>query len=121
MHRPCCAHCAGSVCNAQFTPPARHDKTVLSVSCLLCRCELDDCSERVETSNFLSGDSVELSGIQFTPPTRTRHGQDSFVVSGVAVRCELASRQKYDSQQLSSSVASQPSITLLHMYTAGWH
>ena len=32
----------------------RHDKTVLSVSRLVCRCELDDCSERVQTSNFLS-------------------------------------------------------------------
>ena len=32
----------------------RHDKTVLSVSCLMCRCELDDCCERVQTSNFLS-------------------------------------------------------------------
>ena len=35
--------------NVQFTPPARHDKTVLSVSCLMRRCELDDCSERVQT------------------------------------------------------------------------
>jgi len=35
--------------------------------------------------NFFVGDSVELSGIQFTPPKRTRHRQDSFVVSGVAV------------------------------------
>jgi len=31
------------------------------------------------------GDSVQLSGIQFTPPKRTRHRQDRFVVSGVAV------------------------------------
>jgi len=31
------------------------------------------------------GDSLELSGIQFAPPKRTRHGQDSFVASGVAV------------------------------------
>jgi len=29
--------------NAQFTPPARQDKTVLSVSCLVWRCELDNC------------------------------------------------------------------------------
>jgi len=34
----------------QFTPPARHDKTVLSVSLLVCRCELDDCSERAQTT-----------------------------------------------------------------------
>ena len=30
-------------------------------------------------------DSLELSGIQFTLPKRTRHRQDSFVVSGVAL------------------------------------
>ena len=40
--------------DAQFTPPTRQDKTVLHVSCLLCRFELDDCSERVQTSDFLS-------------------------------------------------------------------
>ena len=57
---------------------ARHDKTVLSVSCLAWRCELDNCSERVQTSNFLP-----LSGMQFTPPMRTRHRQNSFVVSGL--------------------------------------
>ena len=34
---------------------------------------------------FSVGDSLELSGITFTPPKRTRHRQDSFVVSGVAV------------------------------------
>ena len=32
----------------------RLDKTVLSVSCVVCRCELDDCCERVQTSHFLS-------------------------------------------------------------------
>ena len=31
------------------------------------------------------GVSLELSGIQFTPPKRARHRRDSFVVSGVAV------------------------------------
>jgi len=78
----------GTTCRyAQFTPPARHDKTVLS---LAWRCELDNCSERVQTSNFLSaGDSLELSGIQFTPPNRARHRQDSFVVSGVPVWISL--------------------------------
>ena len=38
-----------------FTPPhTRHDKTVLSVSCRVCRCELDDWCERVQTSDSLS-------------------------------------------------------------------
>ena len=57
---------------------ARHDKTVLSASCLAWRCELDNCSERVQISNFLP-----LSGMQFTPPMRTRHRRDSFAVSGL--------------------------------------
>ena len=34
---------------------------------------------------FSISDSLELSGIQFTPPKRMRHRQDSFVMSGVAV------------------------------------
>jgi len=72
-------------------------------SCL-CRVwsELDDCSERVQTSDFLSATVLRLSGIQITPltdflsatvlrlsgiqitpPKRTQHRQDSYVVSGV--------------------------------------
>ena len=58
------------------TCAARHTPTLNAV---VCRCELDDCSERVQTSNFLS--ATVLSS-----PKRTRHRQDSFVVSGVAVR-----------------------------------
>jgi len=39
----------------QFTPPhTRHDKTVLSLSCRVCRCGLDDWCERVQTSDSLS-------------------------------------------------------------------
>jgi len=38
----------------QFPPPHQTRKTVLSVSCLTCRCEFGDWSERVQTSNFLS-------------------------------------------------------------------
>ena len=34
---------------------------------------------------FSVDDSLELSEIQFTPPKRTRHRQDSFVVSGVVM------------------------------------
>ena len=67
------------LCNARFTPPARHDKTVLSASCLVCRCELDDCSERVQTSDFLSATYFicrpGVSGIQFTPPKQTQQLQ----------------------------------------------
>ena len=65
----------------QFPPPHQTRKTVLSVSCLTCRCEFGDWSERVQTADFQFsvGDSLELSGIQFK---RTRHRQDSFVMSG---------------------------------------
>ena len=51
-----------------------HDKTVLSMMLLTC-----------SDFKFSVGDSLELSGIQFTPPKRTRHRQHSFVVSGVAM------------------------------------
>jgi len=40
----------------------RHDKTVLSVSCLVWRCELYDCSERVQTSDFLSATVLRCRG-----------------------------------------------------------
>ena len=74
-----------NVSNAQFTSPARYGKTRPCLSRLVCRCELDDCSQRVQAANVSVGDSLELSGIQFTPPKRTRHRQDSLVVSDVAV------------------------------------
>jgi len=59
----------------------------------VCRCELDDRSERVQT--FSVGDSLELLGIQFTHTLtkRTRHRQDSFVASGVAVQISCKARQ----------------------------
>ena len=59
----------------------RHDKTVQSVSCLVCRCELDNCSERVQTSSFLSATVLSCRESKFTLPKRTRHRQDIFVVS----------------------------------------
>ena len=76
--------------NAQFTPPARQDKTVLSVSCLVWRCELDKIAINAFRVQFFCRSATVLSclsGILFTPPKRTRHRQDSFVcvVSGVAV------------------------------------
>ena len=61
----------------------RHDKTVLSVSCLVCRCELDDCSERVQTSNFLS--ATVLSCRESSSHCRSGRDTDkTLVVSGVA-------------------------------------
>jgi len=58
----------------QFTPPhqTRQDGPVCVVSGVVwCRRQLDDCSERVQTLNFSVGDSLALSGIQFTPRNRT--------------------------------------------------
>ena len=64
------------------------DKTVLSVSCLVCRCELDDCSERVQTSNFLSATVSSCRGSN----SHRRDGRDTdkTVLSCLAWRCELA-------------------------------
>ena len=66
----------------------RRDKTVLSASCLMCRCELDDCSERVQTSNFLS--ATVLSYWESNSHRRGRHHTDGTVLSCLAWRCELA-------------------------------
>ena len=61
----------------------RHEKTVLSVSCrVVCIGQL---LLTYLDFKFSVGDNLELSGIQFTPPKRTRHEQDSFVLSGEAV------------------------------------
>jgi len=46
---------------------------------------------------FSVDDSLELSEIQFTPPKRTRHRQDIFVVSGVMMRINF---YRYDSVKL---------------------
>jgi len=59
--------------NALFTPPARHDKTVLSASCQACRCEWDNCSERVQTSNFLPATVLSCRGSNSHRRKRTRH------------------------------------------------
>ena len=70
---------------AQFTPPQQAQQN--SPACVVSvawRCELDDCSD-CSDFKFSVGDSLELSGIQFTSPKRTRHRQDSFAVSGLAV------------------------------------
>ena len=66
----------------------RHDKTVLSVSCLACRCELDDCSERVQTSNGLSATDLHCRESN----SRRRRGRDTYktALSCLAWRCELA-------------------------------
>jgi len=67
---------------------ARHDKTVLSVSCLAWRCELDHCSERVQTSNFLS--ATVLSCRESNSHRRRGCDTDRTVLSCLAWRCELA-------------------------------
>ena len=90
-----------SICVARHTPTLnalvgrsgrlnshRHDKTVLSVSCLVCRCELDDCCERVQTSNFLS--ATVLSCRESSSPRRSGRNADKTVLSCLAWRCELA-------------------------------
>ena len=66
----------------------RHDKTVLSVSCLVCRYGLDDCSERVRTSDFPS--VTVLSCRESSSHRRSGRDADKTVLSCLAWRCELA-------------------------------
>ena len=73
-------HSTKYVMPSSHRPPAGRDKTVLSASCLTWRCEFDIIAIGVFRLQFSVGDSLELSGIQLTPPKRTRHRQDSFVV-----------------------------------------
>ena len=73
-------------------PPARQDKTVLSVWCLVCRCELDDCSERVPTSN--SPSATVSSYREFDSYHRSGRDADKTVSSCLAWRCEFASKQR---------------------------
>ena len=71
-----------------FTPLARQDKTVLSVSCLVCWCELDDCFERAQTSNFRS--ATVLSCRESNSHRRSGRDTDKTVLSYLGWRCELA-------------------------------
>ena len=66
----------------------RHDKTVLSVSCLACRCKLDDRSEGVQTSNFLS--ATVSSCRESNSHRRNWRDTDKTVLSCLSRRCELA-------------------------------
>ena len=79
--------------DAKFTPPTRRDKTVLSVSRLVRRCELDDCSERAQTSNFLP--ATVLSCLDCNSHRRRGHETDKTVLSCLAWRCELALRHRH--------------------------
>ena len=97
---------------AQFSPPARRDKTVLSASCLVCRRESDSCSERVALNTLTPPrrDSLQHSNVfrllhiscrrqssGVENPVRTadrgRHDTDRTVLSSLAWRCEYGSRR----------------------------
>jgi len=66
----------------------RHKKTVLSVSCLVRRRELDNCFERAQTSNFLS--ATVLSCRESSSHRRSGRDTDKTVLSCLAWRCGLA-------------------------------
>jgi len=94
----------GSACAARHTPTlnalvgrsgrlgshrhTRHDKTVLSLSCRVCRCGLDDCCERVQTSDFLL--ATVLSCRESVSHRRSERDADKTVLSCLSWRCELA-------------------------------
>jgi len=66
----------------------RNNKMVLSMSCLMWRCELDDSSERVHTSKFLS--VTVMSCRESSSHRRRGRVTDKTVLSCLAWRCELA-------------------------------
>jgi len=70
--------------NAEFTSLVKHDKTVLSVSRPMCWLWIERLLWGCSDFKFFCR---RQSWIQFTPAKRTRHRQDSFVVS--RGRCEL--------------------------------
>ena len=63
------------------------------LSCLVCRCELDDCFERVQTSNFLS--ATVLSCRESNSHCRNGRGTDKTVLSCLAWRCELVLKGRH--------------------------
>jgi len=74
-------------CNTQFTPSARPNKTVASVSRLRRRCKSDNCSERVQISNFPS--ATVFSSRESNSHHRRRRDEDATVLYCLAWRCEL--------------------------------
>ena len=76
----------------RFTPPARPDKTVLSVSCLAWWCKLDDCSERVQTLYFLS--ATVLSCRESNSHRRIGRDTKKTVLSRLTWRCELGIKDR---------------------------
>jgi len=94
-HRQCMCRPTHSVaertCRAvgptQFTPPhqTRQDGPVCVVSGEPRAVWIGRRGRTIALSVFRFQNSLELSGIQFTPPKWTRQRQDSFIVSGVAV------------------------------------
>jgi len=79
-----CLPVAGRLSSHRHT---RYDKTVVSVSCLAWRCELDNCYWRVLTSNFLS--ATVLSCRESSSHRRGRQDADRTVLSGLVWQCEL--------------------------------
>ena len=82
---PTCMCCTPRTQSSTRIPPDRQDKTVLCVSCLyVCRYVLDDCCERVQTSEFVS--VTVLSCRESNSHRRSGRDRDQtrFVVSGVA-------------------------------------
>ena len=68
--------------NAQFTPPAWHDETVLSASCLAWQCELDNC--------YTNESATVLSCPESNSHRQSGRDTDKTVLSRLTWRCELA-------------------------------
>ena len=76
----------------QYVPnshrPPDTTRRVLSLSCLLCRCELDDCSERVQTLDFLSA-AIMSCCRESNSHRRSGRDTDKTVLSCLAWRCDI--------------------------------
>ena len=70
-------------CRADSIHIATPDTTKQSCMCRVWRVTCVNWTIAILTCSI--NDSLQFSGIQFTRPKRTRHRQDSFVASGVAV------------------------------------
>ena len=68
--------------------------TDLSVSCRVCRCELVDCSECVQTWNYFLSATV-LSCRESNSHRRSGRDTDKTILSCLAWRCELAVRNPF--------------------------
>ena len=103
--------------NAQFTPLVGHNKTVLSVSCLVYRCELDYCSKRVQTSNFLSATVLSCRECN----SRRRSGRNIDTTVRISFKTTMVGTNKRLALPIWHLVGQMPYLPVMFSHTLGWH